>query len=74
MLVRSTADTDSDKVHILLEQEHGSSGVAVVDHYRRAVLPGYAVHVSKVTGSKVQRAEPFAAAMEAGNVMLVRGP
>ena len=74
MLVRSTAEADGDKVHVLLEQEPGSSGVAVVDHYRRTVLPGYPVHVSKVTGSKVQRAEPFAAAMEAGNVLLVRGP
>jgi predicted phage terminase large subunit-like protein len=74
MLVRSTAEADGDKVHVLLEQEPGSSGVAVVDHYRRTVLPGYPVHISKVTGSKVQRAEPFAAAVEAGNVLLVRGP
>ena len=58
---------------VLLEQEPGSSGLAVVDHYRRGVLAGYAAYASRVTGSKVQRAGPFAAAVEAGNVLLVRG-
>jgi len=41
--------------------------------YRRDVLSGYAAYASRVTGSKTQRAEPFAAAVEAGNVSLVRG-
>src|ERR671928_1086986 len=74
LLVRATAERDGPNVPILLEQEPGSSGVSVLDHYRRSVLTGYAAYASRVTGSKVQRAEPFAAAVEAGNVLLVRGP
>src|ERR671933_108156 len=74
LLVRATAERDGPGVPVLLEQEPGSSGVSVLDHYRRSVLAGYAAYASKVTGSKVQRAEPFAAAVEAGNVLLVRGP
>ena len=73
LLVRATAERDGPQVPVLLEQEPGSSGLAVVDHYRRGVLAGYAAHASRVTGSKVQRAGPFAAAVEAGNVLLVRG-
>src|SRR3954466_4244221 len=73
LLVRATAEADGPGVPIVLEQEPGSSGVSVLDHYRRQVLAGYAAYASRVTGSKVQRAEPFAAAVEAGNVLLVRG-
>lgn len=72
-LVRRTAERDGEGVTILLEQEPGSSGKLVVDHYQRRVLLGFPTYARAATGSKVQRADPFIAAVEAGNVRLVRG-
>jgi predicted phage terminase large subunit-like protein len=74
-LVRHTAEADGRGVAVLLEQEPGSSGVAVIDHYRRVVLNGKcAVHSERPTGNKADRAQPMAAQAEAGFVKLVRGP
>jgi predicted phage terminase large subunit-like protein len=36
-------------------------------------LAGFSVRLDRVTGSKVERAQPFAAQAEAGNVRIVRG-
>jgi hypothetical protein len=38
--VAMTAEVDTTAVPILLQQDPGSAGVAVVDRYRRQVLPG----------------------------------
>ena len=57
-----------------LEQEPGSSGVNVIDHYRRNVLPSFTFYGDKVTGDKAERARPLSSAAQAGNVKLVRGP
>lgn len=72
-IVATTAWRDGPNCIQFLEQEPGSSGKAFVDHYRRTVLKGYAVQAEAPTGSKVQRAVPFAASVEAGNVRLVKG-
>jgi len=45
----------------------------IIDHYRRAVLKGYAYYGDKKTSNKVERAMPLSAAAEAGNVKLVLG-
>ena len=58
---------------INIEQEPGSSGETVIDNYQRKFLVGYAVRDDKPTGDKATRAQPLAAAAEAGNVLLVRG-
>jgi len=73
-LVAQTAALDGTHVDIWLEEEGGASGKAVTATYRRQVLTGYAVHTWHSTGSKGQRAKPFASAAEAGNVFLVRAP
>jgi len=73
-LVRQTAETDGKHVVVHLEQEPGSSGVNVIDHYRRNVLPEFAFYGDKVTGDKTERARPLSSAAQAGNVKLVRGP
>ena len=73
-LVAQCAELDSHKTPIYIEQEPGQSGVAQISHYQRNVLRGYAAYGERATGPKELRAEPFAAAAEAGNVMLVRGP
>lgn len=73
-LVASTAVRDGKGVQIWIEQEPGSSGKIVIDHYVRTVLPGFAVRGLLSSGSKVVRADPLSAQAEAGNVALVRGP
>ncbi|MBX9681420.1 MAG: phage terminase large subunit [Gemmataceae bacterium] len=72
-LVRATAEADGPGVHVVLEQEPGSSGVEVVDHYRREVLAGFVFHGERSTGSKSDRALPLAAMSEGGAVKLLRG-
>lgn len=71
--IRSTAEMDGTEVMIRMEQEPGSSGVDVIDHYSRQVLEGYDFRPDKVTGNKELRSGPMAAAMECGNLWLARG-
>lgn len=73
-LIVQCAQLDGKTVPIYIEQEPGSSGKTVVDHYQRRVLPGWTVRGDKVTGPKQTRARPVSAAAEAGNLRLVRGP
>ncbi|MFA4974887.1 MAG: phage terminase large subunit [bacterium] len=72
-LIRQTADLDGPDTSIRMEQEPGSSGKGIIDHYARYVLRGYAFKGVPSTGSKVERARPVSAAAEAGNVKIVRG-
>jgi len=72
-LVKQTAILDGKKVHIYMEQEPGSSGVTLTDHYARKVLVGYVFRPDKVTGPKEVRADPVSSATEAGNLKIVNG-
>ncbi len=72
-LVHQTAELDGHNVHVWMEQEPGSSGVNTIDHYTRRVLPGWTFRGNRATGSKPERAMPFAAQAEAGNVKILRG-
>jgi predicted phage terminase large subunit-like protein len=58
---------------IRMEQEPGSSGVDVIDHYARYVLTGYNFRGVKSTGSKVSRAAALSTAAEQGNLKIVIG-
>ncbi len=57
---------------VIVEQEPGSGGKESAEHTVRH-LAGYRVSADRVTGSKVERAQPFAAQVQAGNVWLVAG-
>src|SRR5207253_1350463 len=70
-LVLQTAQADGRAVAVAMEQEPGSSGVAVIDHYLR-LLNGFNFHGERSTGSKADRAQPLAAQAEGGAVKLVR--
>jgi predicted phage terminase large subunit-like protein len=70
-LVLQTAQLDGLHVPIRMEQEPGSSGKSVIDHYARNILVGYDFKGYPSSGSKVERARPFASAAEAGNVRCV---
>ena len=80
-LVRSTAerdakwaaDNDIDRPMIVMEQEPGSAGVAVIDHYRQKVLPEFAFKGVRATGTKEMRATPVAARAEAGELVICGG-
>lgn len=72
-LVKQTAQLDGYSVGICMEQEPGSSGKALIDHYARRVLQGYTFNPVKTTGSKIDRAKPFSSAVENGNVLLLSG-
>jgi predicted phage terminase large subunit-like protein len=71
--VQQTAALDGMSVAIGMEQEPGAAGKKVVSYYRRAILPGYQFHGEPVSGSKTERAKPFAARCGAGDVKLVAG-
>jgi predicted phage terminase large subunit-like protein len=58
-------------VHIALPQDPGSAGKVVAAQYA-ALLAGFHVTVSPESGSKLARATPVAAQMEAGNFAIVR--
>lgn len=72
-LIRDQAIMDSRAVPIRIEREGGASGNITIDHYARHVLVGFDFAGVHPTVSKVQRAMPFAAAAEAGNVRIVAG-
>jgi predicted phage terminase large subunit-like protein len=73
VVIAQTAALDGPSVPIVMEQEPGSSGVDVIDHYRRDVLVGFSFYSQRPTGDKATRAMPLAASAEAGNVYLVEG-
>lgn len=71
--VHSRAESDGRRVQIVIEQEPGSSGKAVIIGYQRRVLFGFTVHGDKVTGPKELFWQALAAFAKAGGVLLVRG-
>lgn len=70
--LRATAEQDGGNVEQSLPQDPGQAGKDQKRHLA-AQLVGYDVHFSPETGSKEERAKPFAAQVAAGNVYLVRG-
>lgn len=69
-LVLQTAAMDGREIPIRMEQEPGSSGMHMIDHYRRQVLAGFNFDGVRPTGSKATRAQPWSVAAEAGNVFM----
>jgi len=72
-LMYATAELDGKGVAVREEKEGGASGKAVVEA-RGKMLAGWDYKFVQVSGSKITRAKPFRAQVEAGNVYLVRGP
>lgn len=73
-LVRQTAVLDPDGTMVRMEQEPGSSGKTVIDHYARTVLVGFDFAGVPASGSKETNARPLAAAAERGDVFMVKAP
>lgn len=73
-LVLATAEEDGPETEVIICQETGSAGKAVVEHYKNNVLPGF-----KVTGyywntAKEVVAQPWLAQCEAGNFFILDAP
>jgi PBSX family phage terminase large subunit len=71
--VRQTAEEDGKWRVVCIEEDPGSAGKSISDHYRRHVLPGFIFYAVRSTGSKADRALPLAAMAEGGAVKIVRG-
>lgn len=67
----ATASRDGD-IPIHIPQDPGQAGKAQVA-YLVGKLAGYRVYTAPVTGDKITRAEPLAAQLNVGNVVLLRG-
>lgn len=72
-IIRETAEADGVNVWVVVEQEPGSGGKESAENTLRN-LAGFRVFADRVTGDKVTRAEPYAAQVEAGNVILAAAP
>lgn len=68
----NTASRDSAAVRISIPQDPGQAGKTQVLYLTRS-LAGYSVTSSPETGDKVTRAEPLAAQVNVGNVLMLRG-
>lgn len=71
-IIRQTAMLDGF-IKIYMEQEGGGSGVNVIDYYQRKILVGFDFHPDLKKANKEIRADPVAAAAEAGNIKLLKG-
>lgn len=74
LMVKASAIDDGVHVPIWIEQEPGSSGKQVVEHYAKEVLSGFVCKGERPTGPLEARASPFLASVEAGNVYMVEAP
>ncbi|CAE6861743.1 hypothetical protein R75461_08021 [Paraburkholderia nemoris] len=70
-VISGTTALDGARIRISLPQDPGQAGKTQVLYLTRE-LAGYRVVSSPETGDKVTRAEPFAAQVNAGNVLMVR--
>jgi predicted phage terminase large subunit-like protein len=71
-LIVNTAAADGKSVRVGIPQDPGQAGRTQVLYLTRQ-LAGYTVKTSPESGDKVTRAEPFAAQVNVGNVLMVRG-
>ena len=71
--LKNTASRDGKGVRISLPQDPGQAGKTQALYLTRN-LAGYPVTTSPESGDKVTRAEPLAAQINVGNVLMLRGP
>jgi len=68
-LIKQTAELDGRSVTIIVEQEPGSGGLESAQATVRN-LAGFKVGAHRPTGDKIYRADPYAAQVNAGNVVV----
>jgi predicted phage terminase large subunit-like protein len=72
-MLQACARLDGLQVAISIPQDPGQASVGQKGRFA-SLLGGYNVHFSPESGDKADRAKPFAAQVEAGNVFVVRAP
>lgn len=72
-LIKNTATADGRMLKQSLPQDPGQAGKSQVAAFAK-LLAGHNVHFSPETGDKVTRATPMASQINAGNVLMLRGP
>ena len=72
-LIRQTAELDGVEVPIRIEREGGSSGKMAAASIVADDLAGFSASAVMPKGNKAERAEPWGAQIEAGNVRWVKG-
>lgn len=70
--IKNVARADGTRVLQSIPQDPGQAGKTQVLYMTRE-LAGFRVHSSPESGDKVTRAEPFAAQVNVGNVLMLRG-
>jgi len=66
-VIKATAELDGRQVEVGVEQEPGSGGKESAENTVR-MLAGWKVRVSRPTGDKTMRADPFSVQVNGGNV------
>ncbi len=69
--LRATAARDGRQAVISIPQDPGQAGKTQIAYLLKQ-LAGYRVQTSPETGDKITRAEPFAAQLNVGNVLMLR--
>lgn len=67
----NTANRDGDNCRISIPQDPGQAGLTQVKYLVRS-LSGFSVKATPESGNKVVRAEPFAAQVNVGNVLMLK--
>jgi predicted phage terminase large subunit-like protein len=73
LLIHACAQADGHGVKVWMEQEPGSSGKTVITDYKE-LLKTYSFEGERASGPIEVRAGPGTAAIEAGNVYMIRAP
>ena len=68
--IRQVAELDGKRIRVAIEQEPGSGGKESAESTIRN-LAGWRVTADRPTGEKAVRAEPYAAQVQGGNVLLL---
>ena len=68
----NTAKRDGSGVRVRIPQDPGQAGKSQAANFTK-LLAGFTVTAKPVSGDKITRAEPFAAQVNVGNVMMLRG-
>lgn len=69
--LKNTAVRDGSGIRVRIPQDPGQAGKSQAANFTK-LLAGFTVTAKPVSGDKVQRAEPFAAQVNVGNVMMLR--
>ncbi|MDP9630070.1 UNVERIFIED_ORG: putative phage terminase large subunit-like protein [Ensifer adhaerens] len=72
-LIKNTAEADGKDVQVSLPQDPGQAGKSQVTNLTK-MLAGFTVRATPESGDKITRFSPFSAQVEAGNVLVLRGP